>query len=82
MVLDYWNRSCSYLISILVDIQGHLKVNKGKKSWKNGLFLGKSTSFSILFIVITGILLSYGIGLLIMIQEGKSNETFQHLVQY
>ena len=31
MVLDYCNWSCSYLISILVDIQGHLKVNKGKK---------------------------------------------------
>ena len=26
------NQSCSYLISILVDIQCHLKVNKGKKS--------------------------------------------------
>ena len=34
------NRSCSYLISILVDIQGHLKVNKGKKKLKKWTISG------------------------------------------
>ena len=65
------------MISILVDIQGHLKVNKGKKVEKMGFFWVKVL---VLFIVITCFLLSYGIRLLIMIQEGKSNGPFQHLV--